>query len=144
MVRYCHLCFIARLLGNGGGLGASFSGWLMDCLEIEPTIPGREGEPWLIEPSVDLTNRKTLSTGNAVVKSDQPLLRVLMLNMSDQKRFVHPDTVFGRVNAVEETFQKEADSEFFEPEEMDFWHHLLGTVSQRRKLSWGSVRLWNM
>ena len=55
----------------------------MVMMDIEPTIPGREGEPWLIEPSADLTKRKGLSTGNAIVKNDQPLLRVLMLNMSD-------------------------------------------------------------
>ena len=53
------------------------------------------------------------------MKSDQPVLRVLMLNMSDQKRFVDAGFVLGRaeaVNVVKETFQRVADSKFLEPE----------------------------
>lgn len=66
--------------------------------EIEPTSfePNEASEP-----SIELVERLGVSSGKEGIRDDKPLVHVLMLNVSEQPKYVHARAVLGRLEEAE-------------------------------------------
>ena len=71
-------------------------------VEVQVTPPEKNGGDWLLHPSKKLAEKNGLSAGNVLLNGQLPIHRVLMLNMTEQKKYIYPGTVLGSIEPISE------------------------------------------